>query len=73
MGISCLLLQSMVWNTPAAAPEPFYATIPDVDLSGAPPAKAEALAKEWNARRCPCDCMRTVASCGTITGPAPSA
>jgi hypothetical protein len=63
LGISCLLLQSTVWNTPAAAPEPFYTSLPDVDLKAAPPAKAEALVNEWNVRRCPCDCMRTVASC----------
>ena len=63
LGISCLLLQSMVWNQPPEPPEPFYATIPDLDLKDVPPAKADALVKEWNVRRCPCDCMRTIASC----------
>jgi len=63
LGISCLLLRSTVWTPTAAAPEPFYAAIPGVDLKAAPPAKAEALVKEWNVRRCPCDCMRTIASC----------
>jgi hypothetical protein len=63
LGISCLLLLATAWNPPPAPAEPFYTTIPDVDLQAALPAKAEALVKEWNVRRCPCDCMRTIASC----------
>jgi hypothetical protein len=63
LGVSCVLLQSMVWNQPPAPPEPLYATIPDVDLKGVPPDKAEALVKQWNVRHCPCGCMRTIAGC----------
>ncbi len=63
LGLSCLLLQWTVWNEPAAAPEPFYRTIPDVDTSALAPAKVEALLKEWNVKPCSCGCMRTVASC----------
>ena len=58
-----MLLQSTVWNQPAAAPEPFYRTIPDVDTSVLAPEKVEGLLKEWNVRGCNCGCMRTVASC----------
>jgi len=43
--------------------EPFYATLPDVDLSGIPPAKLEALLRRLNVQRCTCDCGRSVASC----------
>ena len=63
LGLSCLLLQSTVWNQRFAAPEPFYRTIPDVDTSALAPAKVEGLLKEWNVRPCTCGCMRTVASC----------
>jgi hypothetical protein len=63
LGLSCLLLQSTVWNQPPAAPEPFYRTIPDVDTSALAPEKLEGLLKEWNARGCNCGCLRTVASC----------
>jgi hypothetical protein len=60
---SCLLLLLTIGSEPAAVPEPFYRTIPDVDTSGLAPAKLEDLLKEWNVRPCICGCMRTVASC----------
>jgi hypothetical protein len=63
LGLTCLLVQWTVLNEPAAAPEPFYRTIPDVDTSTLAPAKVEGLLKEWNVKPCSCGCMRTVASC----------
>ena len=63
-GFTCIMMQSTAWNHPAVrASEPFYTTLPGVDLSGVPPAKLPALLKDLNARRCTCECMRTVASC----------
>ena len=71
-GFTCIMLQSTVWNQPVAKErEPFYTSLPGVDLSGVPAAKLPALLKDLNARRCPCECLRTVASCrnhhGTCT------
>jgi hypothetical protein len=63
LGLSCLLMQSTVWNQPAEPPEPFYRTIPDVDTTLLASEKVEGLLKEWNVRPCNCGCMRTVASC----------
>jgi len=63
LGLSCLLLQSTVWNQRVAAPEPFYRAIPDVDTSTLAPERVEGLLKEWNVRPCNCGCMMTVASC----------
>ena len=58
------MMQSTVWNAPPVrAGEPFYNTLPGVDLSAVPLQKLPALLKDLNARRCPCECMRTVASC----------
>jgi hypothetical protein len=65
LGFSCLALESTVWKesrTPKPA-EPFYTTLPGVDLSGIPPEKLQALLKKLNTERCPCDCGRTMASC----------
>ncbi len=66
------MLQSTVWNQPVVKQrESFYTTLPGVDLSTVPPAKLPALLKDLNTRRCPCECLRTVASCrnhhGTCT------
>ena len=64
LGVCCLFLWQTVWTgTPPAKPEPFYTELPGVDLTGLPPEKKEALLKRLNRQRCPCDCMRTVASC----------
>ncbi len=64
LGFTCIMMQSTVWNrTAIPAPEPFYTTFPGVDLSEAPAAKLPALLKQLNTRRCPCECMRTVAGC----------
>jgi len=64
LGFSCLMLQSTVWReSRRPQPEPFYSKLPDVDLSGVPPEKLEALLKKLNTQRCPCDCNRAIASC----------
>jgi hypothetical protein len=65
VGFSCLALESTVWQESRAPKpvEPFYTTLPDVDLSGVPPEKLGALLKKLNSQRCPCECNRTVASC----------
>ncbi len=64
LGFTCIMMQSTVWNRAAIpAAEPFYTTLPGVDLSGVPAAKLPALLKQLNTRRCPCECMRTVAGC----------
>ncbi|HYW45430.1 MAG TPA: hypothetical protein VE959_21385 [Bryobacteraceae bacterium] len=64
LGSCALVLQSTVWNQPKSAEvEPFYTDLPGVDLSGLPAARKEALLRELNSRRCPCECMRTMASC----------
>jgi hypothetical protein len=69
LGGSCLLLQYTVWRGgKPEPPEAFYAELPGVDLSGLPPARKAALLKRLNAQRCPCDCMRTVASCRNTHG-----
>jgi hypothetical protein len=61
---SCVLLEATLWkNIRPEPPEPFYTELPGVDLSGLPPATKEALLKRLNAQHCPCDCMRTIASC----------
>jgi hypothetical protein len=63
-GFTCIMMQSTVWNSTAIpAAEPFYTTLPGVDLRGVPAAKLPALLKQLNTRRCPCECLRTVASC----------
>ncbi|SPE41012.1 hypothetical protein SBA3_4050007 [Candidatus Sulfopaludibacter sp. SbA3] len=63
-GFTCVMMQSTVWNRPPIpAREPFYTTLPGVDLSRVAPAKLPALLKHLNSWRCPCACLRTVASC----------
>ena len=43
--------------------EPFYTTLPDVDLTGLPPARLQPLLDRLNLQRCSCACGRSVASC----------
>lgn len=43
--------------------EPTYTTLPGVDMTGVLPERAAAMLKKLNVQRCPCDCMRTIASC----------
>lgn len=64
MGASCLILQSTVWHDAAPAEaDQYYTELPGVDLSGLQPAEKEALLKRLNTQHCPCDCLRTIASC----------
>jgi hypothetical protein len=62
VGTSLFVLLSGVWKED---PEPgkFYAALPDVDVSGVPPATVPALLKKLNVERCTCGCGRTVAGC----------
>ena len=53
-----------IWSqSEPVAKEPFYTTIPGVNMEHLPPAKADAVLKKLNVRRCHCECMRSVASC----------
>ena len=64
LGVTCLVLQLNVWHDAAPAEaDQYYTELPGVDLSGLQPAEKEAVLKRLNAMRCPCDCMRTIASC----------
>jgi hypothetical protein len=63
LGFTLWMLQATVWNQPAPAEPTFYATLPGVDLSALSSQQRAAVLKLLNARRCPCECMRTVASC----------
>ena len=69
VGASCLVLVPTVWrhSGPEAA-EPFYKELPGIDLSGLPADRKEAALKRLNMQRCPCDCMRSVASCRNSHG-----
>lgn len=64
LGATCLVLQSTVWhnNEPAEADQ-YYTELPGVDLKDLQPAEKEALLKRLNKLHCPCDCLRTIASC----------
>jgi hypothetical protein len=64
LGATCLVLQSTVWHDAAPAEaEQYYTELPGVDLSGLRRPEKKALLKRLNAMRCPCDCLRTIASC----------
>jgi hypothetical protein len=64
LGATCLILQSTVWHdTAPAEADQYYTELPGVDLSCLLPAEKEALLKRLNTQRCPCDCLRTIASC----------
>ena len=64
VGFCFLWLHFTVWSqSEPVAKEPFYTTLPGVDMKHLPPAKADAVLKKLNVRRCHCECMRSVASC----------
>ena len=64
LGASCLILQSTVWHNAAPVEaDQFYTELPGVDLSGLQPAEKEEALKRLNKLHCPCDCLRTIASC----------
>jgi hypothetical protein len=59
-----LVVNFTAWSHLKPAPkEPFYTTLPGVNMENLPPAKADAVLKKLNALRCHCECMRSVASC----------
>ena len=61
-----LWLRFTIWgHSQPVAKEPFYTTVPGVNMGNLPPAKADAVLKKLNVRRCHCGCMRSVASCRT--------
>lgn len=68
LGASCLLLESTVWKHGKSEPEPFYTELPGVNLSGLTPKQKEAVLKQLNRQRCPCDCMLSVAKCRNTHG-----
>jgi hypothetical protein len=64
VGFCFLWVRFTIWSqSEPVAKEPFYNTLPGVNLEHLPPAKAEAVLKKLNVRRCHCGCMRSVASC----------
>ena len=64
VGVCFLVLRFTVWRqSEPVAPEPFYTTLPAVNMERLPPAKVEVVLKTLNVRRCHCGCMRSVASC----------
>jgi hypothetical protein len=64
VGFCFLVLLITVWNqSEPEAPEPFYSTVPGVNMERLPPANVEVVLKKLNLRRCHCGCMRSLASC----------
>jgi hypothetical protein len=64
LGVCFLVAQFTAWRQPGpVAKEPFYTTLPGVNMEHLPPAKADAVLKKLNLQRCHCGCMRSVASC----------
>jgi hypothetical protein len=59
-----VVLHFTAWRQPEpVAPEPFYTTLPSVNMEHLPPSKAATVLRTLNVRRCHCGCMRSVASC----------
>jgi hypothetical protein len=64
VGFCFLWLHLTIWSqSEPVSKEPFYTTLPNVDMKLLPPAKAVAVLKRLNVQRCHCGCMRSVASC----------
>jgi hypothetical protein len=64
LGFCFLVAHFTAWShAEPVAKEPFYTTLPGVDMERLSPAQAEAVLKKLNVRRCHCGCMRSVASC----------
>lgn len=64
MGFCFLWLRLTVWNhSEPVETEPFYSTLPGVNMGHLPPAQADAVLQKLNVQRCHCGCMRSVASC----------
>jgi hypothetical protein len=64
LGFCFLVVNFTAWSDlKPAAKEPFYTTVPGVNMKNLRPEKADAVLKKLNVLRCPCECMRSVASC----------
>lgn len=64
LGFCFLVVNFTAWSHLKPAPkEPFYTSLPGVNMENLPPEKADAVLKKLNVLRCRCGCMRTVASC----------
>ena len=64
LGFCFLVVNFTAWShLKPASKEPFYTTLPGVNMQKLPPEKEAAVLKKLNAMRCGCECMRTVASC----------
>jgi hypothetical protein len=62
--VCSLVLQFTAWRqSELTQKEPFYTTLPGVDITHLPKAKAEAVLEKLNLQRCHCGCMRSVAGC----------
>ena len=64
VGVCFLVAHFTAWSqSEPVAKEPFYTTLPGVNMRDLPPEKLDAVLKKLNLRRCHCGCMRSVASC----------
>ena len=64
LGFCFLVAHFTAWRqSDPVAKEPFYSTLPGVNMDHLTPPKADALLKKLNVQRCHCGCMRSVASC----------
>ena len=64
LGVCFLVLHfTAVGHSELAEKEPFYTTLPGVNVERLPAEELDAVLKKLNVRRCRCDCMRSVASC----------
>jgi hypothetical protein len=64
LGFCFLVAHFTAWShSEPVAKEPFYTTLPGVNMEHLTPGQADAVLKKLNLRRCHCGCMRSVASC----------
>jgi len=64
LGFCFLVARFTAWRQPEpVAKEPFYITLPGVNMENLAPAKSDAVLKKLNVRHCHCGFMRSVASC----------
>src|ERR1035441_4607641 len=64
LAVCFLVARFTAWGqAEPVAKEPFYLTLPGVNVDSLPPPKADAVLKKLNVERCHCGCMRSVASC----------
>jgi hypothetical protein len=64
LGVCFLVARFTAWRqSEPVAKEPFYSTLPGVNVEHLPPPKVDAVLKKLNVQRCHCGCMRSAASC----------